>query len=96
MLPPVDQRPELLERQQRARDAADAAGLVGVVALGRAFYDRPGPCAWLTGHLPPFLAAAPHPGLRGAGHAAFVLPVDGRTTLVCDPTGHARGSRRVR
>jgi Xaa-Pro dipeptidase len=69
------------------REAAERAGLIGVVALGRAFYDRPGPCAWLTGHHPPFLAAASHPGLRGAGHAAFVLPVSGPTTLVCDPTG---------
>jgi Xaa-Pro aminopeptidase len=69
------------------REIAERGGLVGVVALGRAFYDRPGPCAWLTGHHPPFLAAAPHAGLLGAGHAAFVLPVDGSTTLVCDPTG---------
>lgn len=83
----MDLRPELLERQQRALEAAERAGLAGVVALGRAFYDRPGPCAWLTGHHPPFLAAAPQPGLRGAGHAAFVLPVAGSTTLVCDPTG---------
>jgi len=84
---PVDLRPELLERQGRARAAAARAGLAGVVALGRAFYDRPGPCAWLTGHHPPFLAAAPQPGLRGAGHAAFVLPANGATMLVCDPTG---------
>lgn len=84
---PMDQRPELHERQARVRAAAEGAGLAGVVALGRAFYDRPGPCAWLTGHHPPFLAAAPRPGLRGAGHAAFVLPVDGPSTLVCDPTG---------
>jgi Xaa-Pro aminopeptidase len=81
------QRRELLERQARVREAAERGGLVGVVALGRAFYDRPGPCAWLTGHHPPFLAAAPYAGLRGAGHAAFVLPVDGSSTLVCDPTG---------
>ncbi len=83
----MDLRPEQLERQRRLRTVADACGLAGVVALGRAFYDRPGPCAWLTGHYPPFLAAAPYPGLRGAGHAAFVLPVEGTTTLLCDPTG---------
>jgi Xaa-Pro aminopeptidase len=83
----VDLRPELLERQTHVRAEAERAGLAGIVALGRAFYDRPGPCAWLTGHHPPFLAAASQPGLRGAGHAAFVLPVSGATTLVCDPTG---------
>jgi Xaa-Pro dipeptidase len=78
---------ELAERQARLREAVAVRGLSGVVALGRAFYDRPGPCAWLCGHYPPFVAAAPYPGLRCAGHAAFVLPVDGRSTLVCDPTG---------
>jgi Xaa-Pro aminopeptidase len=83
----VDRRPQLRERQETVRALAERAGLRGVVALGRAFYDRPGPCAWLTGHHPPFLAAAPQPGLRGAGHAAFVLPVSGGTALVCDPTG---------
>ncbi len=83
----MDERAELLDRQARVRDAAEREGLSGVIALGRAFYDRPGPCAWLTGHQPPFLAAAPQPGLRGAGHAAFVLPVEGPTTLVCDPMG---------
>lgn len=83
----MDRATELAERQARTRDALAAAGLAGAVALGRAFYDRPGPCAWLCGHHPPFLAAASYPGLRGAGHAAFVLPADGATTLVCDPTG---------
>jgi Xaa-Pro dipeptidase len=83
----VDSRPELGVRQARVRDCAERHGLAGVLALGRAFYDRPGPCAWLSGHHPPFLAAAPHPGLRGAGHAALVLPVVGPAILVCDPTG---------
>ncbi|HEY1479152.1 MAG TPA: M24 family metallopeptidase [Gaiellales bacterium] len=78
---------ELRERQVRMRAAAGEAGVLGVIALGRAFYDRPGACAWLTGHHPPFLAASSHPGLRGAGFGAFVLPVEGPTTLVCDPTG---------
>ena len=87
MLSRMDERAELLDRQARVRDAAEREGLSGVIALGRAFYDRPGPCAWLSGHQPPFLAAAPQPGLRGAGHAAFVLPVRGATTLVCDPMG---------
>jgi Xaa-Pro dipeptidase len=87
MLSAVDATLELAARQAQLRDAAAAGGLHGVVALGRAFYDRPGPCAWLCGHYPPFLAAAPYPGLRGAGHGAFVLPLGGRSTLVCDPTG---------
>jgi Xaa-Pro dipeptidase len=80
-------RPELGVRQARVRDCAGRHGLAGVLALGRAFYDRPGPCAWLCGHHPPFLAASPQAGLRGAGHAALVLPVVGRGILVCDPTG---------
>ncbi|MEO9175465.1 MAG: M24 family metallopeptidase [Gaiellales bacterium] len=83
----MDAMLELAARQAQLRGAAASRGLHGVIALGRAFYDRPGPCAWLCGHYPPFLAAAPYPGLRGAGHAAFVLPLDGRSTLVCDPTG---------
>jgi Xaa-Pro dipeptidase len=83
----MDRTAELSERQVRTRDALAPAGLAGAVALGRAFYDRPGPCAWLCGHHPPFLAAASHPGLRGAGFAALVLPADGPSTLVCDPTG---------
>jgi Xaa-Pro dipeptidase len=83
----VDLRPELGVRQARVRDCAGRHGLAGVLALGRAFYDRPGPCAWLSGHHPPFLAASPHAGLRGAGHAGLVLPVVGRAILVCDPTG---------
>ncbi len=92
----VDLRPELLERQQRALEAAERAGLAGVVALGRAFYDRPGPCAWLTGHHPPFLAAAPQPGLRGAGHAAFVLPVRGIDDARVRPDRRARRARGER
>jgi Xaa-Pro dipeptidase len=83
----MDALTELGDRQSRVREAAARAGLHGVVALGRAFYDRPGPCAWLSGHYPPFLAAEPLPGLRGAGHAAFIVPLDGPSTLVCDPTG---------
>ena len=79
--------PSFSTARPASASAAEREGLSGVIALGRAFYDRPGPCAWLSGHQPPFLAAAPQPGLRGAGHAAFVLPVSGATTLVCDPMG---------
>ena len=89
----MDLRAEQLERQARLRASPSATGSRSV-ALGRAFYDRPGPCAWLTGHHPPFLAAAPQPGLRGAGHAAFVLPVAARRRSSATRPERAREDRR--
>jgi Xaa-Pro aminopeptidase len=83
--PPAIQRNEFLARQERARVAAASAGYDAVLAIGRSFYDRPGDLAWLANHLPPFPTAVFSDELRGLGHAFFLLPVHGPTTLVTDP-----------
>jgi Xaa-Pro aminopeptidase len=83
--PPAIQRNEILARQERVRAAADAAGYDAVLAIGRSFYDRPGDLAWLANHLPPFPSAVFSDDLRGLGHAFFLLPVSGPSTLVTDP-----------
>ncbi len=70
-------------RQQRALEAIGAHGLDALIAVGRAFYDRPGMAAWLTNHFPPFPTAPFAPGFQGLGHAVFVLTPQ-RGLLVVD------------
>jgi Xaa-Pro aminopeptidase len=77
-------REELIARQARTRAMAAGGGYAGVVVIGRAFYDRPGSLAYLTYHFPPFPTAEFAEGSRGAGHAVFILPVDGPGTLLVD------------
>ncbi|GAB4547196.1 MAG: aminopeptidase P family protein [Anaerolineae bacterium] len=77
-------RDEFLERQARTRELADAAGYAGVMVIGRSFYDRPGPLAYLTNHFPPFPATEFDGPIRGLGHGLCILPVDGPTTLIVD------------
>ncbi|MDQ7028847.1 MAG: hypothetical protein Q9O62_03270 [Ardenticatenia bacterium] len=60
-------------RQERVLAMLDAHGIEAVVAVGRSFYDRPGMMAWLSHHFPPFPTAVFAPGVRGLGHAVFVL-----------------------
>lgn len=83
--PPAIQRSEFLERQARVRAAAAESGYDAVLAVGRSFYDRPGDVAYLANHLPPFPTAVFSDELRGLGHAFFLLPVNGPTTLITDP-----------
>jgi Xaa-Pro aminopeptidase len=83
--PPAIQRDEILVRQQRAREAAAAAGYDALLVIGRSFYDRPGGLAYLSNHLPPFPTTVFSDINQGMGHAFFLLPVEGPTTLVTDP-----------
>lgn len=83
--PPAIQRSEILARQARAKSAAQAAGYDALLVIGRSFYDRPGDLAYLSNHLPPFPTAVFSEINQGMGHAFFLLPVDGDTTLITDP-----------
>jgi Xaa-Pro aminopeptidase len=83
--PPPIQRSEILDRQARARKAAQDAGYDALLVIGRSFYDRPGDLAYLSNHLPPFPTAVFSEINQGMGHAFFLLPVDGPTTLITDP-----------
>jgi Xaa-Pro aminopeptidase len=83
--PPPIQRAEILDRQARAREAAQAAGHDALLVIGRSFYDRPGDLAYLSNHLPPFPTAVFSEVNQGMGHAFFLLPVNGSTTLITDP-----------
>jgi Xaa-Pro aminopeptidase len=77
-------RQEYIERQHRVRAAARERGWRAVVAIGRAFYDRPGNLAYLSGHFPPFPASTFAGKMRGIGHSLVVLPVEGEPTLLVD------------
>jgi Xaa-Pro aminopeptidase len=83
--PPAIQRTEVLHRQDRARAAAQAAGYDALLVIGRSFYDRPGDLAYLSNHFPPFPTAVFSETNQGLGHAFFLLPVDGESTLITDP-----------
>ena len=79
---------ELLERQERARAAADAAGYAALLVVGRSFYDRPGDLAYLTNHFPPFPSTVFSDVNRGMGHGFFLLPTSGAPVLLTDPRKH--------
>lgn len=52
--------------------------------MGRSFYDRPGPVAFLTGHFPPFPTVPADGGLYGFGHAFLVLATGADPVLIVD------------
>ncbi len=81
-------RDEIVQRQDRARAAAEAAGYDCLLVIGRSFYDRPGDLAYLTNHFPPFPATVFTGESRGLGHGIFLLPVQGEPTLITDPRRH--------
>lgn len=81
-------REEIVERQERARGAAEAAGYAALLVVGRSFYDRPGDLAYLTNHFPPFPTTVFSADNRGMGHAFFLLPVHGSPVLLTDPRKH--------
>ena len=83
--PPAIDRSEILARQEKARAAAQNAGYDALLVIGRSFYDRPGDLAYLSNHLPPFPTAVFSEVNQGMGHAFFLLPVEGETTLITDP-----------
>lgn len=79
---------EIRGRQQRAREAAAAAGYDALIVVGRSFYDRPGDLAYLTNHFPPFPTTVFSEGNRGMGHAILLLPVVGEAILLTDARKH--------
>jgi Xaa-Pro dipeptidase len=64
---------EVADRQARALRLCREAGWGALVAFGRAFFDRPGALAYLTGFMPPFPSSAEVPPLRALGQAAVLL-----------------------
>lgn len=56
----------------------------GLVAVGRSFFDRPGPVAYLTGHFPPFPSAEFSDLGRGIGYSLFLMNREGRRLLIAD------------
>lgn len=84
---PID-KAEILDRQQKARAAAERAGYDGLLVVGRSFYDRPGDIAYLTNHFPPFPSTVFSETNRGMGHAFFFLPVSGDPVLITDGRKH--------
>ncbi len=81
-------KPEILERQQRARAFAEQAGYDALLAVSRSFYDRPGDVAYLTNHFPPFPTTVFSETNRGMGHTFFFLPVSGEPVLITDGRKH--------
>lgn len=75
---------EFLERQDRARRACASRGWEALLVVGRAFYDRPGNLAYYTNHFPPFPTTLVSGNMRGMGHGALVLPVEGEPVLLID------------
>jgi Xaa-Pro aminopeptidase len=79
---------EILDRQGRARAAAEQAGYDALLVISRSFYDRPGDVAYLTNHFPPFPTTVFSDTNRGMGHAFFFLPVSGEPVLITDGRKH--------
>jgi Xaa-Pro aminopeptidase len=78
---------EFRDRQDRARRAAQEAGLDGVVVYSRggAFVDMCADVLWLTNHYSQQPYVADHVGIGTArSHGVVVLPVEGPTVLVVD------------
>lgn len=86
-VPGID-RDEVLARQQRARELAEAGGYDALLVISRSFYDRPGDVAYLTNHFPPFPTTVFSDHNRGMGHAIFLLPIQGESVLLTDPRGY--------
>ncbi|HYN88751.1 MAG TPA: hypothetical protein VER55_09480, partial [Ardenticatenaceae bacterium] len=84
---------EFRERQRRALAAAHALGCDGLLAVGRAFYERPGMLAWLSNHFPPFPTSVFQSGIAGLGHGFLVLSGRGAALLADSP--HYRADRVV-
>ena len=85
-LPPRITAGEFRERQDRARAAAQARGLDGLLVWSRGghttdrFYD----VHWLAGYTSQFPFIPDGPGWSARSHAALILPVEGPSVLVAD------------
>jgi len=73
---------ELRARQQKVRRLCEELGSSALVAFGGPFYDRPGPCAYLTNHFPPFPAVTPYRSYRSFGYAAALVPTSTKLPVV--------------
>ena len=86
--PPSIPREEYAERRDRARQAAQAAGLDGLLvwSMGGSTLDSYGDVFYLTNH---FSVEPKAPNIRpywtGFGHACVILPVDGEAALLVGP-----------
>lgn len=75
---------DLAERRSRLLDAVTARHLDSVIVVGRAFYDRPGPLAYYSGHFPPFPASPFSGTIRGLGHSFLIISHRGPPILLVD------------
>jgi Xaa-Pro aminopeptidase len=81
---------EVRGRIGRLQALLQAQGLPALLAVGRSFYDRPGPVAYLSGHFPPFPNSVFSGTARGLGHAFMLVPAEGEPTLLVDARGYRR------
>ena len=88
--PPGITQDEVRARVARLQEALRARELPALLAIGSAFYDRPGPVAYLSGHFPPFPNSVFSGAARGLGHACILVPADGEPTLLVDTRGYRR------
>ncbi len=88
-LPGISQD-EVRDRVVRLQTLMQARGLPGLLAVGRSFYDRPGPVAYLSGHFPPFPNSVFSGAARGLGHALMLVPASGEPALLVDGRGYRR------
>lgn len=88
-LPGISQD-EVRGRIARMQALLQGQGLPALLAVGRSFYDRPGPVAYLSGHFPPFPNSVFSGTARGLGHAFMLVPAEGEPTLLVDARGYRR------
>ncbi len=88
-LPGISQD-EVRDRLVRLQALMQTRGLPGLLAVGRSFYDRPGPVAYLSGHFPPFPNSVFSGAARGLGHAVILVPATGEPILLVDARGYRR------
>lgn len=88
-LPTISQD-EIRDRIGRVQAKLQDRGLPALLAVGRSFYDRPGPVAYLSGHFPPFPNSVFSGTSRGLGHALILVPAQGDPILLVDARGYRR------
>ncbi|OJU86025.1 MAG: hypothetical protein BGO11_08375 [Solirubrobacterales bacterium 70-9] len=80
--PPLPAQAEYVERQERARQAVEEAGLDGLIAFGSRAW--PWAVRWLADHQSGFQQLGNSPSFGDRGFSALVLPVDGAPILLLD------------
>ena len=87
---PHIQKWEIQARIEKTRRGLLEEGFDGLVVIGRSFYDRPGPLAYLTNHFPPFPSTVVSGEVRGMGHGILFIPREGSPTLLIDAKAYRR------